>query len=121
MTISADTSGLVGLADRFRRQGATLEPRVAAVIAKGASDIQRIAQQIVRSDSVETGDLGRSIGVTFTDKGLTATVGPTDEAGPYLEYGTNDTAAEPFMAPAAEAVLPGVNAELRRVMRRAAG
>lgn len=121
MTVSVDTSGLLALAGRFARNAATVEPKAAAIIAKGAHDIVRLAQQLVAANSVETGHLEHSIGVTFEDNGLTAVVGPTVDYARYVEFGTRDMDAEPFMRPAADAVLPGVNAALLHLLRRAAG
>lgn len=121
MTISADTSGLLALSRRFARQGATVEPKAAAIIAKGAYNIARLAQQIVAADSIETGALEHSIGVSFQDNGLTAVIGPTVDYAPYVEFGTVHMDAEPFMRPAADAVVPDVNAALLRLMRRAGG
>lgn len=117
MTISIDVSGLTALARRQGSNSAKVHADAAAVIAKGAYDVQRLAQQLAPH---RTGALARSIGIDFSDDGLTAVIGPEVGYDTYVEYGTNDTPAEPYMEPAGDAVLPEVSAALLAIARRAA-
>lgn len=115
--MTVDVSGLLRLANRQARALTTLTPQMVAVVAEGAQDVQRLAQQIAPN---RTGTLARSIGIDFLDGGLLAVIGPDVDYDTFVEFGTNDTPAEPYMEPAGEAVLPRVNAELLRLARRAA-
>lgn len=47
-----------------------------------------------------TGTTKRSIGLSLSDGNFTATVEPTTEYSPYLEYGTRFMDAQPFVRPA---------------------
>ena len=49
------------------------------------------------------GDTRDSINTEILDNGLTASVGPTMEYDPYVEFGTRFMEAEPFIKPAWEA------------------
>ena len=49
-----------------------------------------------------TGTTKRTIELSFRDDGFTATVEPTTEYSPYLEYGTRFMDAQPFVRPAHE-------------------
>lgn len=52
--------------------------------------------------AIDTGQLAGSIGVEFSDNGLTGEIGPSAEHGFWLEFGTRNMAPRPFMTPAAE-------------------
>lgn len=62
-----------------------------------------------------TGDTARSITLTMSDGGLTATVAPGTEYSMYLEYGTRFMAAEPFVKPAFEIVKPKFLEDLKKL------
>ena len=62
-----------------------------------------------------TGDTARSITLTMSDGGLTATVAPGTEYSMYLEYGTRFMAAEPFVKPAFEIVKPKFLDDLKKL------
>jgi len=61
-----------------------------------ASELQRKAQ---RRAPVDTGFLRRSITLDFKDSGMTASIKPTAEYAPYVEYGTRFMSAQPFIRP----------------------
>lgn len=79
--------------------------QVAVAVRKAALDVQAGAQQLV---PVDTGATKNSIGVDLAASGatLSATIGPTTNYAPYLEFGTVHMAPRPFMGPAADAVAP---------------
>lgn len=79
--------------------------RAGTAVTKAAYDVQAGAQLLV---PVDTGATRNSIGVDFDLDGasIAAVVGPTTNYAPYLEFGTARMAPRPFMAPAADAVLP---------------
>ena len=53
-----------------------------------------------------TGDTARSITLTMSDGGLTATVAPETDYSFYLEVGTRFMPAQPFVKPAFDIVKP---------------
>ena len=62
-----------------------------------------------------TGDTARSITLTMSDGGLTATVAPGTEYSMYVEYGTRFMSAEPFVKPAFEIVKPKFLEDLKKL------
>ena len=62
-----------------------------------------------------TGDTARSITLTMSDGGLTATVAPGTEYSYYLEVGTRFMSAEPFVKPAFEIVKPKFLEDLKKL------
>jgi HK97 gp10 family phage protein len=75
------------------------------VLDKTAHDIEATAKQLV---PVDTGALKNSIGVDrpLTDA-LVAEVGPTQEYGAHVEYGTVHMAPHAYMGPALDLYGPG--------------
>ncbi|MGB8218645.1 MAG: hypothetical protein WCE94_15210 [Candidatus Methanoperedens sp.] len=55
-------------------------------IKKAALAVQQEAVRLVHENSTDTGKLGQSIQIIFAEK--SATVGPTVEWGPFIEFGT---------------------------------
>ena len=72
---------------------------VKKVVRHNGAEMQVKAQQ---KAPVDTGTLKRSIGLEFTDSGLTAEVEPVAEYGPYVELGTRFMEAQPYLKPAFE-------------------
>ena len=62
-----------------------------------------------------TGDTARSITLTMSDGGLTATVAPGTEYSMYVEWGTRFMSAEPFVKPAFEIVKPKFLEDLKKL------
>jgi HK97 gp10 family phage protein len=56
-----------------------------------------------RNAPVKTGTLRESIQAEYDDKTITGRVAATARYAKFVEHGTDDTAAQPFMLPAAEA------------------
>lgn len=80
--------------------GPRIAPPVRAAVGSTASSTQRDAKRFA---PVLTGTLSASITATISGDGMSSEVGPEVEYGGYVEYGTSDTAPQPFMGPAAEA------------------
>ena len=73
------------------------EADVRKVVKANGAGLQQMA---MRKAAVDTGFMKRSIGLEITNRGLAATITPTAEYSPYLEYGTRFMSAQPFMRPA---------------------
>ena len=107
----SDDDDLRKLAADLTKATQTAKSMVGVAIRKGAHDIIALAQEAV---PVDTGATKNSIGADLTDTGVevSAVIGPTTSYAPYLEHGTWKMAPRPFMGPAADAVLPSVEAAI---------
>lgn len=99
--------------NRLPEIGAAIRPAVVAEVQRAAFDIEARAKA---KTPVRTGTLRRSIHSLFQNGGLTALVGPSVLYGKFVEFGTRHMAARPFMRPAAEQVLPGFAAAVKRAL-----
>lgn len=100
------------ISNRLPAISAAARPLVSAEVKKATLAVQAQAQAKV---PVKTGTLRRSITSQFpTD--LSGIVGPSVEYGKFVEFGTRRMGARPFMRPAAEAVLPGFAAAVKRAL-----
>ena len=70
---------------------------VKKVVRHNGAEMQAKAQQ---KAPVDTGYLKRSIGLEFTDGGMSAEVEPTAEYAPYVELGTRFMDPQPYLKPA---------------------
>lgn len=145
MGVSFDLTGLDALVSRFAHAEAVVVARAQVAVISNAEDAVRIAQAHVL---VRTGALKASIGFDLDADGLGATIGPTLDYGKWVESGTRPheirakdggvlawqgpdgpmfarsvhhpgTTAHPYMAPAAEHVLPRFAAEILAIARGA--
>lgn len=90
-----------------------------------ASRVQRIIREATFSVEghaktevpVDTGNLKNSISSSFEADGTRGVVATNVEYAEYVEYGTRRTAAQPFMEPAYNRVVPTVRAALDDVAR----
>ena len=82
------------------RDNCTLDD-VRSVVRKAGADLQsNMQRKAVFTRGYSTGTTKRSITLEMRDGDLTATVGPSTEYSPYLEYGTRFMTAQPFVGPA---------------------
>jgi HK97 gp10 family phage protein len=98
--------------NNFPKIAANLEPRVGKAVAKAALDIEAKAKSAA---PVDTGNLKNSI--------QASEVGPTHwrvTAGAdyslYVEMGTVFMAAQPFMGPAVDQVIPVLTQAIRQIV-----
>ena len=89
---------------------------VSDAIERGARLIEATAKG---KAPVATGTLRRSIHTVLSNGGLTATVGPSVEYAPYVEFGTRHRGARPFMRPAAELHIPRIVDDVKRALSEA--
>lgn len=107
----ADFSEVNNLAADLGKAGPRAARNAQKVIAKTAHDIEATGKQLA---AVDTGAMRGSIGV---DMGvLSATIGPTVNYAPHLEYGTSRMPPQPFMNPAADRHSPAFYAALEQVV-----
>lgn len=99
--ISVDTSQVEALAAALGVAAAKTIPAATAAVAETANDAAETARGLA---PVDTGALRGSIDVTVS--GLSAEVGSDIRYAGYVEYGTSDTAPQPFMGPAADQAEP---------------
>lgn len=97
----ADFSEVNHLAADLAKAGPKALLAAQRVIVKTAHDIEASAKQ---NAAVDTGAMRNSIGVDTAP--LNATIGPTVNYAPYVEFGTSRQAPQPFMGPAAERHTP---------------
>ena len=108
----------------------TTAERFAAELAKEAAEARNQVSEIVRAAAfelqgqarvnapVDTGALRASISVghptgrSLTKGDLQAQIGPTVHYGAYVEFGTSRIGGRPYMAPAAESVIPAFERRL---------
>lgn len=84
--------------NEFTRIAATLEPKLAVVVATTALEVEGAAKTAV---PVKTGNLRRSLHTQPLDP-LHALVGTDVEYAAYVEYGTRYMGAQPYLTPAVE-------------------
>jgi len=92
-----DVSQVHSLAVDLGKAGPAAVAKEQTVIVRTAHDIEGTGKQLA---AVDTGTMRGSIGVEIGV--LTATIGPTVDYAPYVEYGTSRMAPQPFMNPAAD-------------------
>ena len=106
----ADVSEMRQLAKDLRTAAATSTKRASVAVRKALFDIERLAKMRV---PVRTGNLRNSIGTDIDAGGLGGVVGPTAAYGGFVEFGTSKMGAQPYMNPAADAVIPKLQAALK--------
>ena len=74
--------------------------KVSRIVQQNGSEMQSKA---MRNAPVDTGNLKRSIGLDLSNGGMSATVEPTANYSPYVEYGTRFMSAQPYVKPAFDA------------------
>jgi HK97 gp10 family phage protein len=103
--ITADTRQLTALAADLGRAAVTVQRPVNEELKEAAKAIRATGRELVRKRSGRT---ARSITYSSKTKGLHYEIGPKWFVGRFLEFGTVNMPAYPFMQPAAERHLGSV-------------
>jgi HK97 gp10 family phage protein len=64
----------------------------------------------------DSGDLVKSITSKSSKSGMAAKIGTDIVYGPYVEFGTSDTAAKPFLFPSLEEQRPHFDTDMRQAL-----
>lgn len=104
---------IVVKSNRLPEISAAIRPTVAGEVKRATLQIEAGAKAKV---PYITGTLRRSIHSVFSNGGLTGIVGPSVLYGKFVEFGTRRMGARPYMRPAAEQVLPGFAAAVKRAL-----
>jgi len=100
--IKIDIKGMDELIGKVNRLNKLAEVRVADQVRKSANKIRKAAKVRV---PVETGALKKSIRAKYSKDKLSAVIGPQGKVGwraHFVEFGTTETQAQPYMVPAWE-------------------
>lgn len=102
------------VSNRLPEMPAAIRSAVVGEVKRATFDVEAKAKA---KAAVRTGTMRRSIHSVFSNGGLSAVVGPSVLYAKFIEFGVRGRAARPFMRPAAEAVLPGFAANVRRALQ----
>ena len=91
---------------------------VKQTIRKNGTELQQKMQDKADfTKGYQTGQTKHSIRVEMSNGNLTATVEPTTEYSPYLEFGTRFMSAQPFVRPAFEAQLTQFKSDMQKLVK----
>lgn len=108
------SADMAKLAADLGRAGAQVGARAGLVMSKALNDIAAGAKNRA---PVDTGALRNSISTSTTRSASTVRgeVGPTVHYGHFVELGTVNNRAQPYLRPATDAVLPGYEQALTQL------
>ena len=89
--------------------------KVVPVIRRNTSQAQ---QKAMRLAAVDTGFMKRSITMRIDISGLAGYIVAGAEYSPYVEFGTRNMGAQPFMRPAAREQTPIFLSDLKNLIRK---
>ncbi len=98
-----DAGELASLAADLGKASGAVTKQAQQAVRKAAFDVEAKAKAAA---PVKTGNLRNSISTTVKGGGLEATIGPTASYGVFVELGTRSNRPQPFLQPAADAVMP---------------
>lgn len=111
MRMDMDGSALRGFASDLGKLSAAAVPAASHAIRKTALAIEADAKALA---PVDTGNLRNSISTSAY--GLSAEVGPTAEYGLFVEQGTSVNSPQPFLAPAFDRRVRGLEQALGQLI-----
>lgn len=98
-----DVAQLLDLSADLGRASDRVQTMGRALVQASAATVERTAKQRA---AVDTGAMRSSIHTQSGDGGMSATIAPGVSYAVYVEYGTRRMAAQPFMGPAFQQVIP---------------
>ncbi len=131
MSVRVTLSGAGRLAARLDRLVDQVHWAVQAAVEEGAHDLRREARDLLNlagrgtpsapgePPRRQTGALRDSLTVELAPDRLSARVGTDLDSGAHLEFGTQEIAPRPWLAPAAENVAPRIRARIEEAVREA--
>ncbi len=103
--------------ERLKKYKLKVPKEVKQVIARKTLDIQRSAKQIVREKGlIKTGNMRNSIFTKLTTDGFTGEIVSEADYSAYIELGTVNMDARPFMKPAYEKEKPDFDKRMREAV-----
>ena len=91
---------------------------VKKVVRQNGSELQdKMQDKAEFTKGYQTGETKRSITLEMSNGNLTATVEPTTEYSPYLEFGTRFMDAQPFVRPAFEEQLTQFKSDMQKLVK----
>lgn len=113
---SIKITGIKELQKRLKKN-VTLDD-VKQTIRKNGTELQdKMQEKADFTKGYQTGATKDSIRVEMSNSNLTATVEPTTEYSPYLEFGTRFMDAQPFVRPAFEAQLTQFKSDMQKLVK----
>ena len=128
MSVRITVSGAGGLAARLDRLADQVQRAVQTAVVAGAQDLRREARALLNvagngepsatgaPPRRQTGALCDSLTVELAPDRLSATVGTDLDVGADLEFGTQDTAPRPWLAPVVANAAPGIKARIEEAV-----
>lgn len=111
----ADVAGLVEIREN---NAEVIQTGISTALARALEKIGLVAEGYAKRECpVDTGRLRNSITHALGAGGLTVYIGTNVEYGPYVELGTSDREAHPFLRPAAR----DHSAQYRRILKSEMG
>ncbi len=129
MTVRVTLSGAGRLAARLDRLADQVGWAVQAAVEEGAQDLRREARALLNVSGRgvpslpgepprrQTGALRDSVRIELAPNRLSATVGTNLDLGAQLEFGTQNMAPRPWLAPAARLARPKIQARIEEAVR----
>lgn len=118
--IRAKIAGQKSLAARLKRLRAAQRAKLKAAVAESLNEVRERARANIRAGARSgTGALAESVEARSDADGLGGTVGTALPHGRYLEFGTRQMAARPWLQPAFDAAKPKIRKRLRAAVRAA--
>lgn len=91
---------------------------VKKVVRQNGSELQdKMQDKAEFTKGYQTGETKRSITLEMSNSDLTATVEPTTDYSPYLEFGTRFMEAQPFVRPAFEEQLSQFKSDMQKLVK----